>query len=270
MATFEIAEADKEKLDKLKDLLDFGHESFSGLKVDWIKIRRRKKTLLRMATAVHAHTDSGYKLLLAGNIHSAEVLLRPILETLINAEYILCGRSNESLNRFLAMSNTSLIKKMNTMLKFIADNPDTKVSLSNVQLLEVIKSRQDENKEFAKLFKYQLKTAEITVADRVIKIDKEYKRLNKPQGFSKYWRYLTEYTLLSDNVHLSNHGLRYFMKESPTRVDLVFGGNLDNLGHIADGFYVHYLEMLRIMSSQLKLVSFDDIKKFEKNYKLDN
>jgi len=270
MASSHQSDDDKDKLNKLKDLLEFGDKSFRNLKVDWMRIKRRKKTLLRMATAIHAHTDSGHKLLLSGNIHSSEVLLRPILETLINAEYILCGRNNETLNRFLTMSNTALIKKMETMLKFIASNPDTKVSLSNVQLAEVIKGRKDENKEFAKQFNYKFVNAEIGVVDRVIRIDTEYKRLKKPQGFSRYWRYLTEYTLLSDKMHLSNHGLRYFMKESPTQVDLVFGGNADNVGNLVDAFYVHYTEMLRIMSSQLKLVSFEDIKNFEDNYSLDN
>jgi hypothetical protein len=260
----------QQKLENLKELLDFGHKAFKNLQVDWVRIKRRKKTLLRMATAIHAHTEGGYTLLSAGNIHSAEVLLRPILETLINAEYILCGRSNETLNRFLTMSNTTLIKKLYTMLKFISDNPDTKVSLTNVQLLEAIKSRQDENKEFAKLFKYKFETAEIAVADRVTRIDREYKRLKKPQAFSKYWRYLTEYTLLSDNVHLSNHGLRYYMKDSPTRVDLVFGGNLDVVGHLVDGFYVHYTEMLRIMSVQLNLVSLSEIKAYERKYKIED
>ncbi len=260
---------EKAKLDQLKALIDFGQANFTNLKIAWPRTKRRKRTMLRMVTAIHSHTLSGYILLSSAQTHSAEILLRPILETLINMEYILCGKNNMTLNRFLTMGNTELARKMNGMIQYIQNNPDVKTSMTVQNLQDGIDSRNDENTKFAKQFKYQIQTADISLYDRTVAIDKEFKRLKgKPAKFSKQWRYFTEYTLLSDSVHLGSRGLHDYMIDSPTRVDLVFGGRKDRVIPTIDGFYVHYIDMLRIFNSQFGQPALKDIKGFEKSYKL--
>lgn len=268
MDRVELTDVEKQKLQKLADLIEFGTKTLGNLGIDWPKVKMRKKTILKMAVAIHGHAESVHLLLSHGRTHSAEILSRPILETVINMGYIICGSNNETLNRFVTMDNTELARRMDEIITYKRDNPNVG-SLTEADLVEGRDSRLSENAKYIKRFKYPVSTKFISLEARAMRVDKEYKKIRgKDPKHTKLWLYFTEYSLHSDSVHLGFRGLRPYADEYRNGAVLFPDGRPNEAGHIIDGVFVHYMDMLHFLSGQFHQPSSKEIRTFEKGYSL--
>lgn len=266
-----LSDEDKSKLNNLKELLEFGINEFKSINVGWYEVRRRKHLLFQMFTAVHSQVESISILLETGRTFSVEILLRPVQETLINANYILIGRNNLTANRFLVGSNTKLIKQINKMVRYKNANPnhDSGAPEMNLQALQkTVQKRERENKTYLNRFNYRIPQHETSVEERVIAIDKEYVRLrqNLP-SLSQQWMYLTQYWLASEQVHLTARGLMNYTGLSDESVVLFLDGNKEDIKKYIVITSAMYLDMLYIINSQFKKPTKRDLNQWKNKIK---
>lgn len=247
------------KLQDLKDLLQFGLQQFSDVNIGWFQIKKRKQLLFQMFTAVHSQVESISILLETGRTFSVEILLRPVQETLINANYILVGRNNLTVNRFLVGSNHKLMKQITKMITYISNNPhyDTgSPALSLQELKKVLLRRDKETREYIRPFRYRIPLKEPSVEERVIAIDKEFVRLRHRQpNTSQQWTYLTQYWLASEQVHLSARGLMNYTGLADDKVVLFLDGDKSDIDKYIVIASAMYLDMLYTINSQFKLIT---------------
>jgi|GEM_PF-2027997 hypothetical protein len=253
----ELSDDEKQKLKDLKDLLKFGQEQVTSMNVGWHQMKRRKQILSQMFAAVHSQIESISILLDGGRTFSVEILLRPVQETLINANYILAGRNNNTANRFLVGSNHKLIGQINKMIKYLQSNPHYNSGspmLTVAPLQEALKKREKENKAYLRRFPYRILLKEPSVEERVMEIDKEYLRLkHKPPLIAQQWMYLTQYWLLSEQVHLSARGLLNYTVVTDQGVTLLLDGDKKDIDKYIVISSAMYLEMLYILNFQFKI-----------------
>jgi len=253
----ELNDDDKRKLNDLKELLDFGQNSFKSISKGWYEVKRRKQLLSQMFAAVHSQTESISILLETGRTFSVEILLRPVQETLINANYILIGRNNFTANRFLVGSNSKLIKQINKMIRYQSNNPTHNPGAPEMDLVALQKTslkRESENRSYLDRFSYPIPQNETSVEERVIAIDKEYVRLrqNLP-SLSQQWMYLTQYWLASEQVHLTARGLMNYTGVTDDSVILFLDGDKDAIERYIVIASAMYLDMLYIINSQFNV-----------------
>jgi len=255
----QLTASELKNLQDLEALIEFGFKQVTSIPVSWYGMRLRKKVLLQMFTAVHSQVQSISILLKTSRTFSVEILLRPVQETLINANYILVGRNNLTVNRFLIGSNHRLIGQINKMIRYNEKNPhhNSGTPLLDMKALKkALIKRENETKGYLRRFPYRIPLKEPSIEERVIEIDKEFVRLrHKSPTVSQQWMYLTQYWLGSEQVHLSARGLLSYATPTKDSLVLLLDGDKDDFDKCIAVTSAMYLEMLYILNSQFKVPS---------------
>ncbi len=253
-------------LQKLAELLDFGGSVITSYNFNQ-KHRSRKSILIQMVAASHNYSEGIYILLKEARTNSAEALLRPLLENIINCAYIFNGKRFDNLKRFIAEDEFLLLELGPKIQNFLIEHPEVKnydseffsedwnaFVKNKVKQLKMIQGRR-----------YGLLKRLPDLRERAKQVDLNFERLiKKPPKRRMEYLYLLLYWQLSCLEHLGSRGLNTFsVQDNKGNISINLSGEIDSLERIAIATYSFYYIILETFAKQFKLY---DLRTF-KTYK---
>lgn len=267
MTTLKLNDEQKTLLSELKKLLDFGYDKFSKKEYS-MKMRPRKTILFSMMGAMHNYAEGIHYLLLEARTNSAEVLFRPMLETLINLAYVYVGRNESKAVIFLLDDLYDKKKTAGKFRRFIKAHPRFKTSFGKMESAEdwdnFISDREKEIEKITKHYRYATRglpnlrqRAEIYDKSREPKYKRELK--NRLE-----WWYLTAYWYFSNLTHLGPTGLDSFFSKNPNgQLFVDVSGKPEDIKRIAIITYATYYQFLWSFNKNFKVVNSEELKEFK-------
>lgn len=255
-----LTETEQKHISDLGELIEEGFKSLGNLNIQWNKIRQRKRILLMIFTGVHYHTKSIRDLLADGRTASAEVIMRTILESSVNAQYVLTGRNNEAVNNFIQDGNARLLEQIDKMLRFRSAHPnaDTNAGHLTVKKLNDVKTQKTKeinNYKASYQYNFAGKLPSLRLRSQIV--DDDFKRLRgvDPKITSE-WNYLIVYWLISEHSHASFIALREFVgtNEQGDKVAFFLDGTKKDFDRIAATTYALYVDLLSLINRQFHIV----------------
>lgn len=249
----------KELVEKLENLLNFGYSKIS-LGNYTLKMRSRKTILFMMTGVIQSYSGSVLTLLKNGQTNGAEVLLRPMVETFINLNYIFTGRSIENTIRFIADDEYDRRRLGKKVKEFLEKYPGYKTNFDHMDtpndwskyIEKRDKALKKINSVYVRRYRKQLKELP-SLLDRAIAVDNDIKiRTGKLKNSLEWW-YITIYWLFSSLTHQTPRGLNSFIKKEAVGYTFITDGDLDSIERIAITTFCLYYDFLRFMAKQFKL-----------------
>ena len=256
---------------ELELLLDFGYSKISNGHFD-LKMRSRKTVLFMMTGVVQSYSGAVLSLLKNGQTNGAEVLLRPIVETFINLNYIFIYGSEKNALRFIFEDEYDRRKLGNKIKKFLEKYPTYKTNFDHMDTpADWDKYIKERNKSIKKLNtinkrKYGEELKELpSLYDRAVAVDNDnIARTGKLKNSLEWW-YVTMYWLFSGITHITPREMNGFIKREDTGgYTFITDGNLNSVERVAITTFTLYYEFLRLMAKQFKLFPLVELIPFKK------
>jgi len=246
-------------VNELENFLNFGYSKISSGNFT-LEMRSRKTILFMMTGVIQSYSGSVVTLLKNAQTNGAEVLLRPMVETFINLNYIFTGKSEENTLRFIADDEYDRRKLGNKVKGFLEKYPGYKTNFDHmdtpadgaIYIKERNKTLKKINTVYARRYDKQLKELP-SLLDMAIAVDKDIKTRTGKLKNSLEWWYITIYWLFSSLTHQTPRGLNSFIKKETVGYTFITDGNLDAVERIAVTAFSLYYEFLRLMAKQFRL-----------------
>lgn len=266
--TLMLTEKQQKVLKELEELLEFGFTKISGIEVHLLKMRLKKGLVYFMTGAVHSYSDAILRLIREGKTAAANVILRSLIESYINLNYILLGRSELNALRFIIEDSVNRRKLGKDIKSFLEKNPSFETSMGRVMddpkaWDRFIKERQDEI-DFVKRKRKLKRLRNLPdLKQRAIEVDKV---VGKP---TLEWWYLTIYWLFSHYSHLKARGLNAFLVKRRDASGYLFNlnGNLEDIEKIVVTTYAIYISFLMEMSKRFGVPTAVELKPYKQIFK---
>jgi hypothetical protein len=267
-----LTDLQKLQLTHLAELVNFGGTRITS-RPPSLKERPRKALILAMMVAIHNYTESIFILLSELRTNSAEALLRPLIESTINLSFIMIGRNERNAVRFILDDNFDRKIIAEKMMLFLLNNPKYKTSLDSMKTVDdwkkFINDREKEIAKIQKRYPYQLKQLPDLRA-RAKAYDDEIAPKRKRELKTRLeWWYLTMYWYFSGLTHLTTRGLGSFVStDAMGNKSINLSGDPSSFERIVVTTYGIYFAFIRIYGLRYKIFTKDELKHFQKNYKM--
>lgn len=246
-------------LDKLEELLSFGAEKLSKIHTTSITVLRLH-LLMEMVGAVHNYSEAIVLLIRGGKKEAAIVILRSLVETLINVQYVLSDSSEIHAAEFVLDDEYDRKRFMTKLKAFAENNPKyqnlVQSYMSQQSPDDFITERantiaQEESKQKRKIKLPKRLEERAKVADTAI---------GNP---SLEFMYLTIYWYFSTYAHLTARGLNNFIDQTDNRNTFIIGTNTRDIRNLLISTFAVYLGFLGEANKYFGLPSNEELKDFE-------
>lgn len=251
-------------IDDFQELLEFGQDIYDLANNKPTKTKKRIFLMHAMAATQHC-SGAILKLTKPPNIYdqASEILIRTLIENLINTTYIFSIRGNKNLENFALNSDISFKSFLKKYVALMKKYPQWNIKLLNQYSINDLEKKAKELNQEIALYK-QKGFKENTLIDRVIIIDKELSRqkiLNQNNSLEYY--YIQFYKYYSDPSHLSIDGLSRFKKDNSFYIN----GKLNDLDRIIPIAHSLYFETLKLFAQKFQIYSRIEFSKYNFNNK---
>jgi hypothetical protein len=265
----------KQLLDEFKALIEYGSGKLQQSKIDFKKIRGKKKLLYFMMGVTQSYSASIVKLLTPPHIYdkSAEIIFRSLFENLINMSFVYTDRSNKNVMTFAIQGYLDKIKFANKYKDFMNKYP-----MWNLQFNTEIKTVADWDKfisiqkqhikKIEKKYKFAAPKKYPSLLDRAIEHDKELMKKGKLNSANSLeFLYIYYYQHFSEPAHLNSSGIDRFIVEveNKTRVDI--DAPLEKITPVLSVSYIFYFIFLKSYLTQFKMYKREEFDQFDKTRK---
>ena len=268
----ELSIKQKNLLIKFHEILVYGDSKLRATELNYKKLRTKKQVLYFMMGAVQSYAESILKLVQPPTIYNkaAEVLLRSIIETLINLNYVYASRTQHNALLFMIYSTKDQIAFAKRYKKFMQQHPSWNLEFGYIKKPEdwdeFLKNKQKEIKLGEKYFKKSLSDKLPGIRERAEISDKYLKskgKLTEKKSLEKY--YVLYYQYFSQVAHLTMPGLERFTsydENNHLRFDL--DGKPDDIDRVVSVTYIIYFAILRFFLKEYKVFNKAEFEQFSK------
>lgn len=264
--TLVLSSKKQEVINDLNEILEFGFDVISSntFKMD---MKPKKSILLSMMGAVHSYASGILCLLREARTDAAEVLLRSLVESFINLNYVYLDRKQQNAIKFLMSDEYDRKALGKRIANYLKNNPDTKSE--SKELIDItqwklfLKERQKSIDELIDKYPYAEKQLP-GLRQRAVIVDNFNKKILKGKQLLKLeWWYLMIYWLLSTITHLTPRGLNAFFYKDAYGKDVVnVSGKPNNIQRVGVTTFIIYYSFLRLFAIKFNLFKLDRISKF--------
>lgn len=256
----------------LQEILTYGYCKLSSVGLDYKKVRTKKQILFFMMGAVQSYSEAILKLASPPNSYdkAAEVLLRSLIETFINLNYIYASRSQQKAMIFMTYSAEEridfAIKYKNLMIKHPSWNLDFG-NIKNIQDWDAfIVEKQKEVKYIERYFKKKLSNKFPDLRPRAEQADSYLRKKNKltqKNSLEKY--YVLFYKYFSQISHLTMPGLeRFFSYDSNGLPKLSVDSKQDDVDSVASITFIIYFVFINHFMKEFKIYDAQEFQYFKR------
>jgi len=251
VSAYKRSEKEKDLINDLKELLDFGLKIFISSKAKSQKNNKDNYIKFNFA-AIHNYCDSIYILCEQGKTHAAHVILRCVFESFVNMNYYVNNNSDLKLAKYAIWdAEENKLKKIRHFEKFINEHPNwetTEPGLTNRATLAAIKEKTNELVSAIKRANKFYKSTKIEL-DLRKKAEALDKKVRTKKLVSWEYNYLLIYSYFSSFAHLHPIGLENFVNEVEGEIvyDLSSGKDADK---ILSTTYTVYLQLLNLLKKR--------------------
>lgn len=248
----------------LDSLIFYGNSRLESASLKY-RVHWKKKVLFLLMGAIQSYTESINRLIQPPNIYDkpAESLLRSLMETMINLDYIYCCSTQENAIIFLNKSIKDKIDFAKKYKKFTEDHPSWNIKFGKIQNSSdwdlFIGEQEKDLLKIEKHFKKQFKNLP-DLRGRAISIDNflsAKNKLNKKNSIEFY--YLNFYQYFSQVTHLTSPGLeRFFNIDDTGKTRINIDGKPDSVEYLSTVTSAIYLSALNFFLTQFKLKDKND------------
>jgi hypothetical protein len=249
-------------------ILIYGNSQLSKAEMHPTKIRPKKYILFCAMAAVQSYSEAILKLMRPDNVYdkASEVLLRSLVETYINLNYIFAPNNNKNAVIFIIESEKDKIDFARKHQKLWEKYPKWKLEFGTIKKSsdwnQFILDREEIIQQVAKKYKKAIPPLPGLI-DRGIFFDKNYVKkaklshkqaVKKLEGKSLEKYYILYYKHFSQLAHLTMPGLEQFMKvDEDGRTWIDIDGDQLTIDRIVPVCFVIYLTILTHFLKQFKL-----------------
>jgi hypothetical protein len=255
---------DKNRLQNLAKLLDFGAACLEKSKINVVRLRGAKKVFFPMMVAVQGFAEGIFFLCKGNRTQVCFGALRSLCDNLIKAKFLYCNTRKHCHVIYL----DGLIEKEKQLkhaIDFLQKNPQyldqIKYGIKDISTA-LKKVRSQEKKVQLKIDKYPGNLILDTLG-RAQYVDKHNNKKNKTSN-SLEWIYLLIFRHLSSSTHINYLDFQNYFKVENGEIVVLLSGNPDDVDDIlmlVEYLYKEQLEMfLRIFKSP-------SLKIFKKDYR---
>jgi hypothetical protein len=254
----------------LKEALRFGQIKLGQISLD--KRSRPKKWLsVLMFIATQSYSESILKLLAPPGVFdlAAEVVLRSLIENVINFNYIFSSRSDRNAWIFAIYSIRDRIDFAEKYKSFWIRYPGWKMNFGPIKKPSdwdaFIDLKEKEIQKIKKRYKHlSLDSNHDHLRERAAVADNYLNslgKLNSRNSLEKY--YVFYYKHFSQISHLTSPGLeRFFLKEADGTESLRIHGSSEDTDRVIPIVYAIYISMLRSILKQFGIYNKEEFKKY--------
>lgn len=271
----ELSIKQKNLLSKFQELLVYGDSKLRATELNYKKLRSKKQVLYFMMGATQSYAESILKLVQPPNIYDkvAEVLLRSIIETLINLNYVYASRTQQNALLFMIYSTKDQIAFAKRYKKFMQQHSSWNLEFGYIKKSEdwdeFLKNKQKEIKLGEKYFKKSFSDKFPDIRKRTEISDNYFKskgKLTEKKSLEKY--YVLYYQYFSQIAHLTMPGLERFTSyDESNRLRMDLDGKPDDIDRVVSVTYIIYFVILRFFLKEYKIfnkLEFEQYYKFSK------
>jgi len=262
----------KQLLEELNELIGFGSKTLLEIRVDFKKIKSKKKLSYFMMGATQSYTQSIYKLLCPPHIYdkAAEIIFRSLLENLINHSWVYSRRDEKYTLIFAVQSFLAKIdfakKYRNFMLKYPNWHLEFTPELKTVADWNAFIARQEKRIEkIEKRYKFTVPKKYPTLRERAIAHDSEFDKKGKlnPKT-SLEFLYMNYYQYFSELAHLNSSGFDRFISGQTNELRLDIDAPIENITRVVSITYLFYFLFLKAFLIQFGIYKKHEFKRFNK------
>lgn len=255
-----------------KDLIEYGSEKLIKSKIDFKKIKGKKKLLYFMMGVTQSYSASIFKLLNPPHIYdkSAEIIFRSLLENLINMSFIYTGRSEKNVMIFAIQGHLNKIEFAKKYKHFMNKYPDWNLQFnSEIKTVEdwdkFILNLEKHIKKIEKKYKFKAPKKYPSLRERTIVHDDELKKKGKLNSSNSLeFLYMYYYQYFSEPAHLNSSGIDRFVVgiEKVMRIDI--DAPIEKITPVLSISYIFYFIFLKSYLMQFKMYKREEFSRFEK------
>lgn len=264
MTDADISEKQKELIDNYRQLLGFGYQYMGEIGLDIYRVKFKKQIAFLTMAAVQSYSEAILKLVESKPLFdkAAEILLRSLIEAMINVNYVYAGRSQYNALVFLLDSFQDRIdfadkhkafwtQHLSWDLKFgdkILKPSDWDVFINERQknILKAFKSRR-----YKKPSKVPDLRARAVIADNYLR---KLGKLSEKNSLEKY--YVLYYKYFSQTPHLKMQGLeRFISTDSQGKMSLIIDGKAEDVIPIIAVATEIYIGLLKLCLKEFHVYS---------------
>lgn len=265
----------KNLLIKFHELLVYGDSKLRATELNYKKLRTKKQVLYFMMGATQSYAESIFKLVQPPSIYdkAAEVLLRSIIETLINLNYVYASRTQQNALLFMIYSTKDQIAFAKRYKKFMQQHPSWNLKFGYIKNPEdwdeFLKKKQREIKLGEKYFKKSFSDKFPDIRKRTEVSDNYLKskgKLTEKKSLEKY--YVLYYQYFSQIAHLTMPGLERFTSyDENNRLRMDLDGKPDDIDRVVSVTYIIYFVILRFFLKEYKIFTEVEFEQYSKSSK---
>lgn len=259
-------------LDNFQKILYYGNHKIDTVRLERLKVRLKKHVLYFMMCAVQSYSESIHKLISPPRIYdkAAEVLMRSLVETFINLNYINACKTQKNALIFIVDSINERIDFAHKYKSFMSKYPNWNIPFGTIKNPNdwdgFIKQKEKEISDGQKKFKVKLPKKLPDVRARAVIFDeylKSHKKLTRRKSLEYY--YVAYYKYFSQIAHLTMPGLERFLAEDNNGLHLNIDGKPEDIDRVARVSYQLYFVVLRFFLKQFAVYDKSEFVEFE-NY----
>ncbi len=277
MPTSQITASEKIVLTNLNKTLHFGFTVMQRVNIQLNKVRFKKQLLFLVMGAVQSYSESIYRLIEKQPYFckASEVILRSIMESLINLNYVYSDRSQKNGFIFIIDSENDKIDFAKKHKSFWSRYPQWDMIFGDIREPEdwdafIEKTQKELQRIKRKYRRYNIPAqlpdlrSRATIADNYLK---GKNKLNENNSMEKY--YVIYYKFFSNIAHLTISGLdRFFDKNNPREIILKVDDSPSDAVDIATITFQAYFSLLKFYAKEFSVydsTSFNRYNKASKN-----
>jgi hypothetical protein len=262
-------------LNEFDEILKYGSQELSLSRINFRKVRAKKRLLYFMMGATQSYSKSIYKLLKPPHIFdkSAEVIFRSLFENYINMRFVFTDRSDKGAIIFAIQPYLNNIKFANQykqiMVKYPTWNLDFNSKIKTITDWDKIISVQ--KNRISKIEKKYKITAPLRYP-KLIHLAIEHDKALQQKGMldastSLEFLYIYYYGYLSDPAHLNTQGIERFLDGNAKEIKLDIDAPVENITRILSISYLYYYIFLKFYLMKFGLYKKEEFAHFNKIYK---
>ena len=268
----ELSIKQKELLIKFHELLVYGDSKLRATELNYKKLRTKKQVLYFMMGATQSYAESILRLVQPPSIYdkAAEVLMRSIIETLINLDYVYASRTQQNALSFMIYSTKDQIDFAKRHKKFMKKYPSWNLEFGYIKNPEdwdeFLRNKEKEIKLGERYFKKSFSDKFPNIRKRAETADNYLEskgKLTEGKSLEKY--YVLYYKYFSQVAHLTMPGLERFTsydENNHLRFDL--DGKPDDIDRVVSVTYIIYFAILRFFLKEFKIFNKVEFEQFSK------
>lgn len=268
----ELSIQQKNLLSKFHALLVYGDSKLRATELNYKKLRSKKQVLYFMMGAIQSYTESIFRLVQPPNIYdkAAEVLMRPLIETLINLNYVYASRTQQNALSFMIYSTKDQIAFAKRHKKFMQQHASWNLEFGHIKTPEdwdkFLSNKKKEIKLYERYFKKSFSNKFPSIRKRAEMADNYLRskgKLTEKKSLEKY--YVLYYQYFSQIAHLTMPGLERFMSyDENNRLRMDLDGKPNDIDRVVSVTYIIYFVILRFFLKEYKIFNKDEFEQFSK------